>query len=249
MAVCGPGRPRRWPESSFSRPCPRASARTRDEAAAAGRREPRGARSGRPPPSRVRRLPGAAASRAAAPTRIPDIGDRLHRRIPATSRQVLAVYGDGADSAESTAVLYTRRGPVWERVRRWPAHNGKKGWTPDHRLGDNRSPVGVFTLTAAAASWTIPGPDCRTPARRTMRRRAGGTRRTGTTSTTSSPSTTTVSRAPRPTTASSPGARRRAVGSGCTWITATGRPPASACPRRRWSFCCSRSTRSTTPWW
>ncbi|WP_330350591.1 L,D-transpeptidase family protein [Streptomyces sp. NBC_00582] len=101
--------------------------------------------------------PGAAASRAAAPTRIPDIGDRLHRRIPATSRQVLAVYGDGADSAESTAVLYTRRGPVWERVRRWPAHNGKKGWTPDHRLGDNRSPVGVFTLTAAGGVLDDPG--------------------------------------------------------------------------------------------
>ncbi|KUN78131.1 L,D-transpeptidase family protein [Streptomyces griseoruber] len=99
----------------------------------------------------------APASSAPAPTRIPDIGDRLHRRIPATSRQVLAVYGDGADSAEAVAVLYGKRGPVWERVRSWPAHNGRKGWTPDHRLGDNRSPVGVFTLTAAGGVLADPG--------------------------------------------------------------------------------------------
>ncbi|MFF5184306.1 L,D-transpeptidase family protein [Streptomyces sp. NPDC000345] len=106
---------------------------------------------------------GAGGGRAAPstpapePTRIPDLGDRMHGRIPAASRQVLAVYGEGEDSAEATAVLYTRRGRVWERVRGWPAHNGKKGWTADHRLGDNRSPVGVFTLTAAGGVLDDPG--------------------------------------------------------------------------------------------
>ncbi|MER5427960.1 L,D-transpeptidase family protein [Streptomyces sp. NPDC002588] len=90
-------------------------------------------------------------------TRIPDVGDRLLRRIPAGSRQVLAVYGDSEDSAKSTAVLYLKRGPAWERVRSWPAHNGKKGWTWDHRLGDKRSPVGVFTLTAAGGVLDDPG--------------------------------------------------------------------------------------------
>ncbi|MEU1181873.1 L,D-transpeptidase family protein [Streptomyces sp. NPDC005820] len=99
----------------------------------------------------------ASTAPVPAPTRIPEIGDRLHQRIPATSRQVLAVYGDGADSAEAVAVLYGKRGQVWERVRSWPAHNGKKGWTPDHRLGDNRSPVGVFTLTAAGGVLADPG--------------------------------------------------------------------------------------------
>ncbi|WP_460062130.1 L,D-transpeptidase family protein [Streptomyces sp. YKOK-I1] len=123
-----------------------------------------GADTGRSGGSRAAAGPGGSAapasgapSRAPALTRIPDVGDRLHQRIPATSGQVLAVYGDGADSVESVAVLYARRGRVWERVRSWPAHNGKKGWTPDHRLGDNRSPVGVFTLTAAGGVLADPG--------------------------------------------------------------------------------------------
>ncbi|MFJ8109254.1 L,D-transpeptidase family protein [Streptomyces sp. NPDC096132] len=101
--------------------------------------------------------PDKAASSAPAPTRIPDIGDRMHRRIPASSRQVVAVYGEGKDSAKAIAVLYVKRGRVWERVSSWPAHNGKKGWTADHRLGDNRSPVGVFTLTAAGGVLDDPG--------------------------------------------------------------------------------------------
>ncbi|WP_043259551.1 L,D-transpeptidase family protein [Streptomyces hokutonensis] len=90
-------------------------------------------------------------------TRIPDVGDRLHRDIPAESRQVLAVYGDGKDSPYSTAVLFTKHGSTWERTRSWPAHNGKRGWTLDHHLGDERSPVGVFTLTAAGGVLDDPG--------------------------------------------------------------------------------------------
>lgn len=61
------------------------------------------------------------------PTRIPDVGDRLQRRISADTRQVVAVYGEGRNSAESTVVLYTRHGATWERTGNWPAHNGKKG--------------------------------------------------------------------------------------------------------------------------
>ncbi|MFI1561647.1 L,D-transpeptidase family protein [Streptomyces sp. NPDC020490] len=94
-------------------------------------------------------------------TRVPGIGDRLLRRIPAGSRQVLAVYGEGRDSADSTAVLYTRHGTSWQRVRGWPAHNGKKGWTTDHHEDDNRSPVGVFTLTDAGG--VLPDPGARLP--------------------------------------------------------------------------------------
>ncbi|MFE6176825.1 hypothetical protein [Streptomyces sp. NPDC056464] len=91
------------------------------------------------------------------PTRIPDVGDRWQRRIPADSRQVVAVYGDGKDSPDSTVVLYTRHGSTWDRVRSWPAHNGKRGWTTDHHEGDNRSPVGVFTLSDAGGVRTDPG--------------------------------------------------------------------------------------------
>ncbi|MDN0196593.1 L,D-transpeptidase family protein [Streptomyces sp. S.PNR 29] len=95
------------------------------------------------------------------PTRIPDVGDRLQRRIPADSRQVVVVYGEGRDSADSTVVLYTRQGSSWQRTRSWAAHNGKKGWTTDHHEGDNRSPVGVFTLSDAGG--VLPDPGARLP--------------------------------------------------------------------------------------
>nr|WP_171395717.1 L,D-transpeptidase family protein [Streptomyces asoensis] len=100
---------------------------------------------------------GGTSPGAAATTGVPGVGDRLRRRIPAVSRQVVAVYGDGKDSADATVVLYARRGPVWERVRSWQGHNGKKGWTAEHHAGDNRSPVGVFTLTDAGGVLADPG--------------------------------------------------------------------------------------------
>jgi L,D-peptidoglycan transpeptidase YkuD (ErfK/YbiS/YcfS/YnhG family) len=101
---------------------------------------------------------GAGRNSATAdPTRIPGVGDRLQRRIPAATRQVVAVYGDGKDSADSTVVLYTKRGSAWHRERGWAAHNGRKGWTPDHHENDKRSPVGVFTLSDAGG--VLPDPD------------------------------------------------------------------------------------------
>nr|WP_079665254.1 L,D-transpeptidase family protein [Streptomyces sp. 3214.6] len=101
---------------------------------------------------------GSVTPPSVAPaTGVPGVGERLQRQIPAGSRQVVAVYGDGKDSATATVVFYAKRGPVWERVRTWPAHNGKKGWTAEHYLGDDRSPVGVFTLSAAAGVLDDPG--------------------------------------------------------------------------------------------
>ncbi|HZG03864.1 MAG TPA: L,D-transpeptidase family protein [Streptomyces sp.] len=110
---------------------------------------------------------GAADSRRTGPAhpspsatefrRIPGVGDRLHSRIPSASRQVVAVYGEDEDSADATVVLYTRHGDTWKRERRWPAHNGRRGWTPDHRENDRRSPVGVFTLSDAGGVLPDPG--------------------------------------------------------------------------------------------
>ncbi|MFE1289438.1 L,D-transpeptidase family protein [Streptomyces sp. NPDC058751] len=101
---------------------------------------------------------GTRTSAAAAdPTRIPGVGDRLQRQIPADSRQVLAVYGEGEDSADSTAVLYTKSGTAWKKTRGWDAHNGRKGWTTDHHEDDRRSPVGVFTLSDAGGVLDDPG--------------------------------------------------------------------------------------------
>ncbi|NGO69607.1 L,D-transpeptidase family protein [Streptomyces sp. SB3404] len=85
------------------------------------------------------------------------MGDRLQGKIPDRSTQVVAVYGEGKDSPDSTVRLYTKREDRWSRQASWPAHNGKKGWTPNHREGDKRSPVGVFTLSDAGGVLADPG--------------------------------------------------------------------------------------------
>ncbi|MFF3636069.1 L,D-transpeptidase family protein [Streptomyces sp. NPDC002250] len=105
--------------------------------------------------------PDGRAGRSGAdgrdPHRVPGIGPAMLRRIPAGSGQVVAVYGDGRNSADSTVVLYTRHDGAWRHVRDWPAHNGGNGWSRNHRSGDRRSPVGVFTLTDAGGVLGDPG--------------------------------------------------------------------------------------------
>jgi L,D-peptidoglycan transpeptidase YkuD (ErfK/YbiS/YcfS/YnhG family) len=104
--------------------------------------------------------PGGAAHGAPATTHlkeVPGIGGVLRSRIPAGSRQVVAVYGEGADSADSTVVLYEKDARGWDRKASWAAHNGRRGWTLNHHEGDKRSPVGVFTLTDAGGVLADPG--------------------------------------------------------------------------------------------
>ncbi|MFJ3718662.1 L,D-transpeptidase family protein [Streptomyces sp. NPDC090057] len=105
--------------------------------------------------------PDGRAGRSGAdgrdPHRVPGIGPAMLRRIPAGSGQVVVVYGDGRNSADSTVVLYTRHDGAWRHVRDWPAHNGGNGWSRNHRSGDRRSPVGVFTLTDAGGVLGDPG--------------------------------------------------------------------------------------------
>ncbi|MFG2421138.1 hypothetical protein ACGFWD_19090 [Streptomyces sp. NPDC048448] len=90
-------------------------------------------------------------------TRIPGVGHGLRSHIPSNSRQVVAVYGAGRNSADSTVVLYTKSGSTWDTQRVGKAHNGVKGWTTDHHEDDKRSPVGVFTLTDAGGVLHDPG--------------------------------------------------------------------------------------------
>nr|WP_241670838.1 hypothetical protein [Streptomyces lavendulae] len=89
--------------------------------------------------------------------RLPGIGRRMSQRVPADSRQAVVVYGDDHDSAESTVVLYERQGGTWKLSGTWPAHNGRQGWTTDHQLDDERSPIGAFSLTDAGGSLEDPG--------------------------------------------------------------------------------------------
>lgn len=107
------------------------------------------------------RARGGSAEREPDPTRIPGVGDPLQKKIPREARQVVAVHGEGRNSADATVRLYTKRGGKWIRERTWPGHNGRKGWTRDHREDDKRSPVGVFTLTDAGG--VVPAPDAKLP--------------------------------------------------------------------------------------
>lgn len=117
--------------------------------------------------------PGAAASAGGAPrggspapaaspqpTELPGLGPKTRAAVPATARQAFVVTGDSVDSNRSTAVLYTRDGPAGPGWRAtlgpWPAHNALNGWTDEHWESDLRSPVGVFTLTAAGGRLAPP---------------------------------------------------------------------------------------------
>ncbi|MFB8182444.1 hypothetical protein ACFC8N_41925 [Streptomyces sp. NPDC055966] len=105
----------------------------------------------------VRVQADAARPRKATLKRVPGIGDRWWKQVPADSRQVVAVFGAGENSPDSTVAVFTEHGSGWRQERSWPAHNGRKGWTTHHHEGDLRSPVGVFTLSDAggvlAAPW------------------------------------------------------------------------------------------------
>lgn len=109
------------------------------------------------PRGQAPRTPMVSTVPVTDPTRIPGVGDRLHRHIPQDSGQVLVVYGEGENSPYSTAVLYMREGPEWRPMATWPAHNGRNGWTRAHREGDGRSPVGVFGLSDAGGVLDDPG--------------------------------------------------------------------------------------------
>jgi L,D-peptidoglycan transpeptidase YkuD (ErfK/YbiS/YcfS/YnhG family) len=82
--------------------------------------------------------------------RLPGLGPTTRRQIPAASKQVLVVSGAGKKSSRSRATFYRRTGRGWKAVSAtWTARNGHRGWSANHRLGDLRSPIGVFSITDA----------------------------------------------------------------------------------------------------
>ncbi|MER7024371.1 L,D-transpeptidase family protein [Streptomyces ramulosus] len=102
-----------------------------------------------------------AAGRSAAPAqradRLPGLGPRTLAEIPARTRQAVVVTGAGRNSSRSEAVLYERTDAGWRAGESWPARNALRGWTAGHRVGDLRSPVGVFTLSDAGGRLADPG--------------------------------------------------------------------------------------------
>ncbi|MGW0338098.1 hypothetical protein ACWD0J_41040 [Streptomyces sp. NPDC003011] len=113
-------------------------------------------------PTRKAAAPSAPSSSsevsvAAAPRRLPGLGPQTLAEVPSRTRQAVVVTGRGKNSSTSTVVLYERTPAGWQAGESWPAHNALKGWTDHHRLGDLRSPVGVYTLTAAGGLLRDPG--------------------------------------------------------------------------------------------
>lgn len=108
------------------------------------------------------RAPEASATAGAGTSRqLPGLGPRTRARVPDDARQVVVVTGESRTSPHSTVVLHERAGDGWRAGERWPAHNALRGWTDDHRLGDLRSPIGVFTLSDAGG--LLPDPGTRLP--------------------------------------------------------------------------------------
>ncbi|WP_259471720.1 hypothetical protein [Streptomyces shenzhenensis] len=115
---------------------------------------------GRTSPGGAPGINNPAASGSARPavrTRPPGLGLRIWRQVPAATRQLVVVYGDRRDSPDSLVVLYEKRGTAWKATGSWRGHNGRMGWTTDHRMDDERSPVGVFSLTDAGGALEDPG--------------------------------------------------------------------------------------------
>ncbi|GAA3506387.1 lipoprotein [Streptomyces prasinosporus] len=98
-----------------------------------------------------------AGARTRPLARLPGLGPRTLAWIPSDARQVVVVTGRGRDANRSEVVLYEHTGSGWEAGPAWPARNALKGWTDDHRAGDLRSPIGVFTLGDAGGLLPDPG--------------------------------------------------------------------------------------------
>ncbi|MEU9553714.1 hypothetical protein AB0D88_32450 [Streptomyces werraensis] len=102
--------------------------------------------------------PDMTKRKAHAARVLPGVGPAMLARVPDSTSQVLLVTGKDRDGSTATARLYQRSPHGWEPTSEsWPAHNGLKGWTDDHRIGDLRSPIGAFTLTDAGGLLPNPG--------------------------------------------------------------------------------------------
>jgi L,D-peptidoglycan transpeptidase YkuD (ErfK/YbiS/YcfS/YnhG family) len=101
--------------------------------------------------------PAPKISVETAPRQLPGLGPKTWAKVPSDARQAVVVTGRGKNSSRSTVVLYERAADGWHAGASWPAHNALKGWTDDHRIGDLRSPTGVYTLTDAGGLLDDPG--------------------------------------------------------------------------------------------
>ncbi|WP_245594269.1 L,D-transpeptidase family protein [Actinospica robiniae] len=105
--------------------------------------------------SSVPTAPGTGTTQVDAA--LPNLGPATLAKIPANSREVVEVVGDGPNSPDSTLVLYQLTADGWQAGPQWAAHNALHGWTAHKQQGDLRSPIGVFGLTDAGGRDADPG--------------------------------------------------------------------------------------------
>ncbi|GAB7190797.1 hypothetical protein NUM3379_15040 [Kineococcus sp. NUM-3379] len=116
---------------------------------------------------------GPEAGEQVTARQLPGLGPATLAAVPAGAGQVVLVVGEAAGSPISSVTLHERGPEGWRAGPTWPAHNGARGWTPDHREGDLRTPVGVFGLSDAGG--LLPDPGTRLPYHRSDRFTAAGT--------------------------------------------------------------------------
>ncbi|WP_261558644.1 L,D-transpeptidase family protein [Frankia tisae] len=110
-------------------------------------------------PLRPNRVDGADAA-TGAPGTVPGIGSVMAARIPRDALQVIVASGADREANTNNVTLWQRANPdaPWEPFGApLTGRNGANGWTFAHREGDLRSPIGVFSLTAAGGKLPDPG--------------------------------------------------------------------------------------------
>ncbi|WP_035848029.1 L,D-transpeptidase family protein [Kitasatospora azatica] len=136
------------PRSSPDLPSEQRTPASADQAPATPAVDPH---SGTPAADRSDRSDGTVAQ-------LPGLSAAFLAKIPAESNQVVLATGSGKDASDTTVTLWSRTPDGrWRPGAAWPAHNGYAGWTEDHKVGDLRSPIGVFSLSDAGGRKADPG--------------------------------------------------------------------------------------------
>ncbi|SNQ49876.1 conserved exported hypothetical protein [Frankia canadensis] len=112
-----------------------------------------------PSPVRPNRVAGSAGG-LEEDGAIPGIGSVMMARVPREALQAIVVTGGDRDTNTNTVTLWRRATPdaPWAAFGApMTGRNGANGWTTSHHEGDLRSPIGVFSLTAAGGRLPDPG--------------------------------------------------------------------------------------------
>jgi L,D-peptidoglycan transpeptidase YkuD (ErfK/YbiS/YcfS/YnhG family) len=115
-------------------------------------------------PVRPNRIAGTGSDEGASPAAeraaIPGVGAAMMAKIPQASRQVIVVSAVDRKADTNNVTLWERADPdaAWEPFGApITGRNGAQGWTTAHVEGDLRTPIGVFSLTAAGGKLPDPG--------------------------------------------------------------------------------------------